>query len=96
MFFNLIKMDQKIDVPCLAIPIFILSHYCCKLFKKNIQFLLINITEVMLSHPFDGIPTFALTDYTPRILCRQTIILFLKNKIFFKHYNKEIFLDNNL
>lgn len=26
----------------------------------------------MSSHPFDGVPTFALTDHSPRIVSRQT------------------------
>ena len=69
-------MDQKIDVPCLEILIFILSRYCGKLFKKNTQFLLINITEDMLSHPFDGNPTFALTDHALEFFAVKQLFYF--------------------
>lgn len=51
------------------------------------QFFLVLTTYCIVSHPFDGIPTFALTDHTLEFVCRQT---FFFNNIFLSQNTSKI------
>ena len=50
------------------------------MFKLYTQFLLVYFAIVKLSHPFDGVPTFALTDHNPRIQMPSNLLI--NQKIF--------------
>ena len=50
------------------------------MFKLYTQFLLVCFFLVVLSHPFDGVPTFALTDHNPRIQMPSNLLI--NQKIF--------------